>query len=163
MSKIPDNQAELAFYDRIRLYAARFMGNWNDADDIVQETTLRYYQTRRKVPVGLICAWLYRTARNMMIDLIKRRTYRRRSLQETVPDYYCDLADRNAQREAAIQQFEEALRIIEQFPAREREIFRLKIQEQLKSREIAFVVDQTPDNVRQIFCTIVKKLRDEMS
>lgn len=77
------NGESSAFEELVREYEGQLYGfffrNTRDAqlsEDLSQETLIRVYnQAWNYLPVGRFRAWLYRIARNLMIDNIRRRSH----------------------------------------------------------------------------------------
>lgn len=63
------------YLSRLRPFALRMMGNAEDADDVVQETFLRVWRGAHSWQPGRVqlTTWLHRIARNLCIDVIRRR------------------------------------------------------------------------------------------
>jgi RNA polymerase sigma-70 factor (ECF subfamily) len=60
---------------RLHQFALRFVGNPDDADDVVQETFLRVWQRASTWESGRVqlTTWLHRITHNLCIDRIRRR------------------------------------------------------------------------------------------
>jgi RNA polymerase sigma-70 factor (ECF subfamily) len=83
------NGDESAFVVLVRRYKnpltnfiARFLGEVDDANDIVQETFVRVYSRRQTFnPVAKFSTWLYRIALNLATSTLRHETRRRRYLR----------------------------------------------------------------------------------
>jgi RNA polymerase sigma-70 factor, ECF subfamily len=71
----PQYFAELFVRHRTRVFCAcrRFFGCTGLAEDATQETFLRAYQAIRGFHQGNLCGWLMRIAKNVCIDLWRKR------------------------------------------------------------------------------------------
>lgn len=65
------------FYDALIRYAMTMTNSHAEAEDVVQETFLRAYQNRgllENVGQNKAKNWLYKTARNLYIDKVRRKS-----------------------------------------------------------------------------------------
>ena len=64
--------------DRVYSYASYLLSNKEDARDVAQESLVRLWQNRAKVPAegGAAKAWLTRTAHNLCMDRLRLRSSR---------------------------------------------------------------------------------------
>lgn len=78
------NGNETAFNELVRRYkdpltnfAYRFMGDWDDCSDVVQETFVRVYRSRHSYkPVARFSTWVYTIATNLAKSHLRRRRFR---------------------------------------------------------------------------------------
>ncbi|HWV09337.1 MULTISPECIES: RNA polymerase sigma factor [unclassified Pseudomonas] len=108
------------------------------AADLVQESFLRLAEQRGKEPIENIPAYLYRTARNLMVDHSRQNQRRRTDLvpHEALHDIVEDAPSLEEQAVAAqhLRQLREA---VAELPPRTRDIFRLNRLEGLTHAEVA--------------------------
>jgi len=65
------------YKDRLINFVFRYVGNYDDADDIVQETFVRVYRNRDLFqPVAKFSTWMYTIATNLAKTELRRRRYR---------------------------------------------------------------------------------------
>lgn len=62
--------------DRVYQYARMMLRSEGEAQDVTQETLIRLWGHRDRVDFERVRAWLLRTARNLCIDLIRKRQVR---------------------------------------------------------------------------------------
>jgi RNA polymerase sigma-70 factor (ECF subfamily) len=128
------------------LYAQHLTHNRERAHDIAQEAFTRLWQRKDDWKVsGAVGAWLFRTARNLVIsDARKARVRQRWSWihreQAVAPRTPLEVVESNEVRAAV----EEA---IEQLPERRREVFTLFHLYGMSHREIASILDIQPQSV----------------
>lgn len=67
-------ETELPYYEEIRVYGARLLGNQTDADDFVQEVYARFFSSGKQIEGLYLRNWLFRTARNLAIDIYRNHT-----------------------------------------------------------------------------------------
>src|SRR5215468_8996535 len=67
-------------YAALRSFIRKRVGDQSDAEDILQEVFYELIEAYRMMkPVEQITAWLFRVARNRIIDLFRRRKFERLS------------------------------------------------------------------------------------
>lgn len=125
-------------------FIARRIPSREDAEDILQEVFMRFVQTDALNPVTQVAAWLFRTARNRIID--HRRKHRETSLPEhddekgMVSEIAALLADEENSPETEFLRtivWEEFGKALEELPAEQRDVFWLTEMEGLSFRELA--------------------------
>ncbi len=62
--------------DRVHGYAALMLRDGSEAQDVAQEAFVRLWSHRAEVDPSISGVWLLRTARNLCIDRLRRRTVR---------------------------------------------------------------------------------------
>jgi RNA polymerase sigma-70 factor (ECF subfamily) len=139
------------------------------AQDIAQDTFLRLWKT--KPDPTFARAWTFRVCRTRVIDWWRKK----RALPvadfgtegENTPDFFERLPDEKAAQPADVLEHSEAaealLLAIEQLPARQRELVRLKFQTGLSYREIADATGLTVTNVGFILHTALTALRQRLN
>jgi RNA polymerase sigma-70 factor (ECF subfamily) len=70
--------AMLVYGPQLRAFAARRVGSWGSAEDVVQETMLRAWRSAHRFDPerGSLRAWLFSILRNLLIDLVRARARR---------------------------------------------------------------------------------------
>lgn len=158
------NVAEIPFQDELRAYAARVTGNWADAEDVVQETALRYLKSPPDLTENALRSFLYRIARNYMIDL-----FRRKKLAKIQSDAYgnpvlvprTESAVSNPARIAEQNEdIRQVRRRIQALPPQTREILLLRYFEGMKTREIAEITGFSHGYVRKLLCQTIALLSE---
>lgn len=155
------------YYEQIRQYAARVTGNWEDAEDVAQETQLRYLSSGKEYQDAQLRNCLYSIARNYMIDLFRRK---RLLSKITEPSgsaalIYENLHDAPSPEQAA-QNAEMRVILREKLNAlssQTREILHLRYDESMKSKDIAEITGLSYGNVRRILSETIAKLAEEFN
>ncbi|MDO4584571.1 MAG: sigma-70 family RNA polymerase sigma factor [Planctomycetia bacterium] len=149
-------------YGEIRLYAHRMVRHAATAEDIVQETFLRLSQ--QKEPPKERRAWLYKTARNLSIDLLRRQ----KKFQE-IHDFLIYRFQNNLQPPSPAKELEQQetlamlLEKLNELSPRHREAIRLKFQEKLTYDEIAVVMEISRSSVGWLLHEAIGQLRKAMN
>ena len=142
-------------------YARSMTGDDAMALDAVQDTFLRLCKVKPAKIEGHEAAWLYRVCRSRMLDLQKKE----KPMQTLTPKHQAVLpAEGMLPDESADQSDTHQLvsRLISSLPERQREIIRLKFQQNLSYREISEVLGLSESNVGFIIHSGIKQLRDQM-
>ena len=152
-------QIDESQYAEIKRYVLRLVRRSALAEDLTQETFLRWMESGRSVPLENRRAWLYRTARNLVYDHFRREkcwtdiqnalTYHRTS------DASDDLLDSLEKKETQTM----LLSKLNDLPPRQREAVRLKFQEKLTYDEIAQVMGESRSTVGWLLHEALTKLR----
>lgn len=130
---------------RLGAFIARRVPNREEAEDILQEVFLRFVQTDAINPVAQVAAWLFRAARNRIIDY--RRKHREASLPAPrdeeggmVDEITALLADESSSPEMEYLRrlvWEEVEKALDKLPAAQRDVFWLTEMEDFTFRELA--------------------------
>ncbi len=127
--------------------------NYADAEDVTQETFLRYYLSDREFDSeSHIKAWLLRTAMNLSKDLLK--SFFRKS---SVPlEEYADSIPFESPEDSAL--FTEVMAL----PKKYRAVIHLFYYEGYTAKEIAEMLDLSPGNVRMRLTRAREMLKEKL-
>ena len=160
----PDLIALLDRYERpLVRYACSIVGDLDSARDVVQETFIKLAQGEMRngsaaaeATAPHLEAWLFTVTRNRALDHQRKH---RRIIPMTLPDNRPSGEPGPAatleRREAATSLF----RLLDALSPNQREVIRLKFQNDLSYREIADVTQLSVTNVGFLLHTGLKKLR----
>ena len=162
----PDSPALTSLLDRYERplvrYALSIVGDLESARDVVQETFIKLTQSNGATPTepSHLEPWLFTVTRNRALDVLRKNS---RIVPMILPDTRpCSdpgpdaaLASRDTERSL--------LRLLDALPPNQREVIRLKFQNDLSYREIAEVTQLTETNVGFLLHTGLKKLRTLLS
>lgn len=157
---VPDLSALLERYERpLVRYALSIMGDLESARDVAQETFIRYAREQRpeldENPRHLE-AWLFTVCRNRALDYHRKHS---RIVPMPIAD---DRIDEEPTPAAALESRDTAaslLRLLDVLTPNQREVIRLKFQNDLSYKEIAEVTQLSVTNVGFLLHTGLKKLR----
>lgn len=62
--------------DSLKAYAARLLGDAIAAEDVAQDSFLALYRHLNQVPTAAFRPWLFRVARNLCLDQLRRRKFK---------------------------------------------------------------------------------------
>lgn len=106
--------------ERLRRFILRRVRNPGDAEDILQDVFFAFYQANRLlIPIEHITGWLFRVARNRIIDVFRRDSTEFLELDEILPASGASPEEEYA-RTALTGVLERA---IAELPAEQREVF----------------------------------------
>ena len=147
-------------------YATRVLNNADAAQDVVQDTFIRFHGnwsriTQRGLPVK---GWLFRTAHNAAVDLIRKESrlrflHERKWKQDEETSASFEAEERRREREerhSLVMQHLEALR------PKEREVLVLRLQEEMSYKEIADVINRSEGYVGSLIHSATKKLTQSL-
>ena len=166
MTQIPSDL--LPFYDQIHRYALRVTGSRNEADDVTQEVFLRYLGSGKSYQGDQLRNYLYRTARNYMIDQHRRKTLHAKLTSDEnsesslayrslfVPPAPPDQSAQTSELQAIVR------RQVNRLSPQKQEILHLRYDEQMKAKDIAEVVGLSYGNVRRILSETIAQLSKEL-
>jgi RNA polymerase sigma-70 factor (ECF subfamily) len=149
-------------YERPLLaYACRMLGgDWQGAQDAVQETFLRLCRENRQKIESRVAAWLFSVCRSRVIDM--QRTNHSTPIdasQVTVADPAPDAS----QVASDAEQQHQLAGMVDRLSPRQQEVLRLRMQAGLSYREIAEVTGLTVSNVGFHLHAAVRNLRDSLA
>jgi RNA polymerase sigma-70 factor (ECF subfamily) len=133
---------------RLLSFAARMLGDGDEAEDVVQEAMLRLWKAAPDWQPGraLVSTWLYRVVSNLCTDrLRRRRTVPIEAVPEPVDEAVA--ADERIQEAARVRALETALM---ELPERQREAVVLRHLEGFSNPEIGAVMDLSVEAVESL-------------
>ena len=149
-------------YERPLLaYASRMLGgDWQGAQDAVQETFLRLCREDHTKIESRVAAWLFSVCRSRVIDM--QRTNHATPIdasQVTVADPTPDASEVACEAEEKVHLDQ----LVDKLSPRQQEVLRLRLQAGLSYREIAEVTGLTVGNVGFHLHQAVRNLRDSLA
>jgi len=150
------------YWHALVAYAARLTPSEDAAEDVVQEAMLRVWKGRREWnPSDRLAGFLYRVTRNLALDETRRRQVRERWTEE-------EAAREHAAPPTPLQMAEHTqvsgavTRAIEALPPRRREVFVLSRYHGHSYREIAEIMEISPQTVANQMSAALDDLRQQL-
>jgi RNA polymerase sigma-70 factor (ECF subfamily) len=143
-------------------YAASILGDPDAAKDVVQDSFIRLWREPREKVEDHVRPWLFRVCRSRALDH-RRKGGRMKPLSEY------DVATRPAEGqgpEEAVEQRDshaQVLGLMQQLPENQREVVRLKFQNDLSYKEIANITELSVSNVGFLLHTALQTLRAQVA
>jgi RNA polymerase sigma-70 factor (ECF subfamily) len=161
---VPDFAALLDRYERpLVRYATSLLGDVENARDVVQETFIRLLRISSSgggdgaVAPPRLEAWLFTVCRHCAID--HQRKHSRIIPMPTLDDRRPDEAPSPAARLEKDESARLLFRLLDRLSPNQREVIRLKFQNDLSYKEIAEITQLSVTNVGFLIHTGLKKLR----
>jgi RNA polymerase sigma factor (sigma-70 family) len=142
-------------------YAASLTGNAETARDVVQDTFMRLCDQSQEAVEQRLAPWLFRVCRNRALD-VQRKENRMTITDTTNLEAHPDAEPSPSERASARDSTRELTGLIELLPPNQREVLRLRFQNQLSYQEISDVTRLTVTNVGFLLHTALKSLREKM-
>jgi RNA polymerase sigma-70 factor (ECF subfamily) len=142
-------------------YAASLTGDLDRARDVVQDTFLRLCSARRSKVEDHLAEWLYTVCRNRALD-VRRKEGRMTPLTDTLMETRQTddpPPSKTAEKQEAAGR---VLELLKKLPENQREVVRLKFQNDLSYQEISRVTRLSVSNVGFLIHTALKTIRREM-
>ena len=80
------NRALAEHQDGLKTFAYRMLGDQGAAEDVAQDAFLALYRHLSQVPASAYRPWLYRVARNLCLDQLRRRKFKLRLFRDLIRD-----------------------------------------------------------------------------
>lgn len=157
--------------DRLKAYASRLLGDQIAAEDVAQDAFLALYRHLNQVPTAAFRPWLFRVARNLCLDQLRRRKFKMslfRDLQKNEDQPFSPQDNHNARPDeiAETREAQEAIEhAISELPTKFREAFLLCEVERMSYEDAAAVMGCPVKTVstrlfraRQRFTSLVSRL-----
>lgn len=147
------------YVPRVYRYALRLTHDHHVAEDIVQETFLRAWRSRRRLrnPQS-VRVWLLRIATNVWRDRLRSRACHHtgvRPLPDDVPGTVQEPGEAMAERET----LREVLRMMDSLPPRQRQVLYLSAVEAMRLDEVAQVLEITSQAAKASLSLARKAMR----
>jgi len=168
MNETPSNRLEWIrsamdeYQGRLIRFAARITGDTDTARDVVQDTFLRLCREDPSKTRDHLAPWLFRVCRNRALDV------RRKEAPLTpLDDATVATLDGTAEHPMAALETNDATRrilaLLGSLPANQREVLRLRFQEELSYKEISAVTSHSVGNVGFLIHNGLKTLRQRLA
>lgn len=141
------------YFGLIRAKCRRVLGDGHEAEDVAQETFIRFWQNRRDIATDprSSAAWIYRTATRLSIDQLRRRRAAPREDSLPSPSEAGNPEDSLAARRAIAE-------LVTELAPEELEVAVLCRLDGLGQREIAEVTGVSEHTVRRLLQRVDERL-----
>jgi RNA polymerase sigma-70 factor (ECF subfamily) len=139
--------------DHVVALARRMLGDAAEAEDVAQETFVRFWREAARWRAGVpISRWLFRVAHNLCLDRLRRRRW-----QGDPPD--ANLADPALDRERVAAVVREAIAAL---PERQRTAITLAYDLQVDNGTAAAIMDTSVEALESLLARARRSLRDRL-
>ena len=157
--------ANAPFYDEIHRYCVRLINSETEADDITQEVYLRLCKSNRNLEGAYLRNWLFRVARNRVIDYLRTK-HPERIASDVEGTPLADMPDKKSSDPVAAVEEQDLIqkigRELKNRDKRTQEILRLKFVEGKSSSEIGALLGISSSSVRKIILGMLQELREAL-
>ncbi len=160
------SQLILRYRERLMRLLYYYVNNWEDAQDLCQETFIRLYHSLRRYDLRKPFApWLYRIAVNLARDFLRRRKVRPAAMPLDLP---CSppLPDSSPSMDSVLiskETYQKVIQAIEELPQNYREVLVLRYLEDFSYSEIASILGISEANVMMRVSRARKMLREKLA
>ena len=152
------DQAVRRYQKPLTRYVRNILRNLESAREIVQETFLRLWKNGLVEEGPPLRIWLYRTCRNLAIDILRKEGKMRLLKEGEENDLVCP--DELPAEKIEKQQLKAGLlQQLDTLPEKDQEVLRLKFQEELSYQEISEVTGHSVSHVGVLLHTAILTLR----
>ena len=142
-------------------YVARIVGDLDRARDVVQDTFLKLCAADREKVEDRLAAWLYTVARNRALDVYKKER-RMSPTSDSVLEVFESALPSPAEAAETVEAKSQVFLALETLSPRQREVLRLKFQENLSYKEIGEITGNTVSHVGVLIHTALKNVRESL-
>ncbi|MFO7370239.1 MAG: RNA polymerase sigma-70 factor [Bacteroidales bacterium] len=150
------------FYAPLVVYACKYVGSIDTAREIVQDFFARFYEKRESLNIGIsLKSYLYRSVYNCSINYLNQRNIQDRHLKtiELERDH-----EENMEAEINTVELEHRINeIINELPAKCRQIFKMNRLEGFRNEEIAKQLNLSKRTVETQISKALKILRKKLA
>jgi RNA polymerase sigma-70 factor (ECF subfamily) len=133
------------------------------AEEIMQEVFLRLWQNRENVEADNLGGWLYRVASNLAYSYLKREALNGRLLsslkKKRQGNQFSEIDEQMDYKECN----ELIYKALNQLPDQQRKVYQLSLQEGMSRKEVAEVLNISPNTVRNHLTRALQFLRHFLS
>lgn len=148
------------YQDKILAFAYRFCNDWNQAEDIAQETFLRVYKAAGSYrPQAKFTTWLYRIVSNLCFDEKRRKSNAVLPLEQINSSVYSDAESSSAEKRETIDLVKKA---VLELPERQRLALVLHRYENLSYEQICEVTGWSKSAVESLLVRAYANLRENL-
>ena len=143
-------------------YATSLVGDVDRARDVVQDTFLKLWEVERSTVENHLVAWLFCVCRNRSLD-VRRKEDRMTPLTDVLMETRSTeeaMPSEQAEKQEAIHRI---LALVKKLPQNQREVIRLKFQNELSYQEISEITRLSISHIGVLIHNGLKAIRHEMS
>ncbi|MDR2130494.1 MAG: sigma-70 family RNA polymerase sigma factor [Odoribacteraceae bacterium] len=146
-------------YEALCLYAVKFTRDMSDAEDMVQDAFVKWWEVIEKNPAASTRAYLYQMVRNAGIDRVRQKRHDTVDIH-TLVDSLEFLFQPEAENDSRIEALLEA---IDTLPEKARQVFMAICVNERKYKEVAHDMNVSVNTIKTQFSRSLKLLRDRLN
>ena len=151
----------LKYYNELLFFAQRLMGDREKAKDVVQEAYSRVLETSKKQEINNERAYLYRTAKNLVVD----EAIKNQKISDAVYEESIHLSPKSEQPEEILikqNQEEILMQIVQSLPKRSSQAFILHTVDGYSRKEIGDIMGISSNAVEKLIKRATIKIEEEL-
>ena len=146
-----------------KIYNFIYYKTWHKetAEDLTSQTFFKALESIQSFEEkkGSFSAWLYRIARNTVID-----HFRTTKIEKNIDDYWSLSSNSDIKTDIDLaQKLEQVKKYLQNFKPQQREIVIMRLWDQLSYQEIAEITGLTIASCKMTFSRVITKLRQDMA
>jgi RNA polymerase sigma-70 factor, ECF subfamily len=147
------------YYRPLTLFALKYVGNIEEAKEIVQEFFIRLWARHDKIVFGFsLKGYLYQAIRNACLNQIESKKVFERKTRDYAPSEISN--DDPLEKMVAAEQEERLFREIDQLPEKCRQIFLMSRMQSLSNQDIATQLNLSVKTIEAQITIALKRLRE---
>lgn len=145
----------------LTLYAAKLLGDAEEARDVVQETFLRLCKQSRREIEPRLAEWLFTVCRNRALDVLRKESRMSQLTDEQIhaSPGHAPTPDTIAERHELSAK---VVKLLDALPPNQRDTIRLKFQNGFSYQEISRITGHSVSNVGYLIHVGMKSIRAQM-
>lgn len=149
------------YYPRLLPFICKNTGSDAQAEEIIQETFIRIWLNREKLPeIEHFAAWLFKVASREFLSALRKRL----SYEEKIGALQAEATPVSPLEQLHVREIRELVKAaVQQLPDQRRRIYQLSREEGLKVNEIAERLSLSPQTVKNVLTTSLKQIRDHLA
>ncbi len=162
-------QLFVAYYAPLCRFVWRYIYSEVMSEELVQEVFIQVWENRKRlITGGSLRAYLYRAAKNKMLDHVKHQRVVRRHREEMMAamneeDFMVHNGSDESGQDVSDEFMSQVRRAVEELPKRARQVYELHQRDGLTYQEIAMVMEISPKTVESQMSRALKFLRDRLA
>ena len=154
------------YYKVLRVYAFRFVNDWDIAEDVVQDVFVALWNKRTDIEFdGAVKAYLFKAVYNKSLNILSSKKYTEEESVEQFSDQIeaLQILENNQENSLFMKELQgEIETFIETLPTQVKKVFILSRSYGLKIKEISVQLDLSPKTVEKYLTRALLELRTHL-
>ena len=154
------------YYKVLRLYAFRFVNDWDIAEDVVQDVFVALWNKRTDIEFdGAVKAYLFKAVYNKSLNILSSKKYTEEESVEQFSDQIeaLQILENNQENSLFMKELQSEIEtFIETLPTQVKKVFILSRSYGLKIKEISVQLDLSPKTVEKYLTRALLELRTHL-
>ena len=154
------------YYKVLRVYAFRFVNDWDIAEDVVQDVFVALWNKRTDIEFdGAVKAYLFKAVYNKSLNILSSKKYTEEESVEQFSDQIeaLQILENNQENSLFMKELQSEIEtFIETLPTQVKKVFILSRSYGLKIKEISVQLDLSPKTVEKYLTRALLELRTHL-